>query len=43
MPVHRVDEYEGALRTKYPQYRTERFAAVLVFDVRNVSGWSAAG
>ena len=43
VPVHQVVEYESALRTKYPQYRTVAFAAVLVFEVRNVSGWSAAG
>jgi len=40
-PVRDIDEYEAALRAKYPQYRTAGFAAVLVFDVANVSGWSA--
>jgi hypothetical protein len=43
VPVHDVDEYEAALRARYPQYRTARFAAVLVFDVADVVGWSAAG
>jgi hypothetical protein len=38
-----VDEYEGALRSKYPQYATATFAAVLVFDVADLVGWSAAG
>ena len=38
-----VDEYEAALRAKYPQYRTVAFAAVLVFDVVDVVGWSAVG
>jgi hypothetical protein len=36
-----VDEYEAALRAKYMQYRTVAFAAVLVFDVLDVVGWSA--
>jgi hypothetical protein len=43
VPVDDIDEYEAALRVKYPQYRTVDFAAVLVFDVANVLGWSAAG
>ena len=34
--------YEAALRAKYPQYRTVAFVAVLVFDVVDVVGWSAA-
>ena len=42
VPVEDLDEFEEALRDKYPQYATEEFAAVLVFDVTNVSGWSAA-
>jgi hypothetical protein len=41
--VHDVGDYEGALRAKYPQYATAGFAAVLVFDVADVVGWSAAG
>jgi hypothetical protein len=43
LPVPDVDEYEAALRAKYPQYRTVAFAAILVFDVADVVGWSAAG
>jgi hypothetical protein len=43
VPVAEVDEFEAVLRGKYPQYETEEFAAVLVFDVTDVSGWSAAG
>ena len=42
VPVHEVDEYDAALRAKYPQYRTTVFAAILVFDVADVVGWSAA-
>ena len=42
VPVHDVEVYEAALQAEYPQYRTADFAAVLVFDVVNVSGWSAA-
>jgi hypothetical protein len=42
VPMHDIDEYEAALRVKYTQYRTDGFAAVLVFDVANVVGWSAA-
>ncbi|HEY5384698.1 MAG TPA: hypothetical protein VIJ56_05635 [Acidimicrobiales bacterium] len=38
-----VDQYEAALRAKYPQYATAGFAAVLVFDVADLVGWSAAG
>jgi PPOX class probable F420-dependent enzyme len=33
--------FVSALREKYPQYRGHAFADVLVFDVRNLSGWSA--
>jgi hypothetical protein len=43
VPVPDVDEYEAALRTKYPQYATAAFAAILVFDVADLVGWSAAG
>ena len=42
LSVPDVDEYEAALRAKYMQYRTVAFAAVLVFDVLDVVGWSAA-
>jgi len=42
LSVPDVDEYEAALRAKYMQYRTVDFAAVLVFDVLDVVGWSAA-
>ena len=42
LPMHDIDEYEAALRVKYTQYSTAGFAAVLVFDVANVVGWSAA-
>jgi hypothetical protein len=42
VPMHDADGYEAALRAKYTQYRTAGFAAVLVFDVANVVGWSAA-
>jgi hypothetical protein len=42
VPVQETEEYEAALRVKYPQYRTVAFAAVLVFDVADVLGWSAA-
>jgi hypothetical protein len=41
LSVPDVDEYEAALRAKYMQYRTVDFAAVLVFDVLDVVGWSA--
>jgi hypothetical protein len=37
-----VVEYEAVLRAKYPQYVTAAFAAVLVFDVADVAGWTAA-
>jgi hypothetical protein len=40
--MHDADDYEAALRAKYAQYRRAGFAAVLVFDVANVVGWSAA-
>jgi hypothetical protein len=43
VPTHNVEEYEEALRSKYPQYATAAFAAVLVFDVADLVGWSAAG
>jgi hypothetical protein len=43
LPVPDIDEYETALRAKYPQYRTVAFAAILVFGVADVVGWSAAG
>jgi hypothetical protein len=33
----------AVLREKYPQYRDEDFADVLVFDVVRTSGWSAGG
>jgi hypothetical protein len=42
VPMQDIDEYEAALRVKYTQYRTDGFAAVLVFDVADVVGWSAA-
>jgi hypothetical protein len=42
VPVDDIDEYEAALRVKYRQYRTVGFAALLVFDVASVVGWSAA-
>jgi hypothetical protein len=32
---------EEALRAKYPNYTTTRFAGLLVFDVVNITGWSA--
>jgi hypothetical protein len=35
------DECWEMLRTKYPQYAGVDFAAVLVFDVVEVTGWSA--
>jgi hypothetical protein len=41
--IEDIDGYEAALRAKYPQYATAAFAAVLVFDVADVVGWSAAG
>ncbi|HEX4434394.1 MAG TPA: hypothetical protein VH012_06170 [Acidimicrobiales bacterium] len=37
-----LDACEAALRAKYEQYRTATFAAVLVFDVASVVGWSGA-
>jgi hypothetical protein len=43
VPEEEVAQYEAALRAKYPQYATSAFAAVLVFDVADVVGWSAAG
>ena len=43
VPVEDVDEFEVVLRSKYQQYEAEDFAAMLVFDVTNISGWSAAG
>jgi hypothetical protein len=42
VPIDDIDEYASSLRVKYPQYRTVDFAAVLVFDVASVLGWSAA-
>lgn len=33
--------FEQALRDRYPQYRHTEFAQLLVFDVVQVSGWSA--
>jgi len=42
VPRDDLDEYEAALRAKYAQYRRAGFAALLVFDVANVLGWSAA-
>jgi hypothetical protein len=41
VPVDDIDEYEAALRAKYPQYRSNGLAAVLVFDVATLLGWSA--
>ena len=37
-----MDQYEAALKAKYPQYNATEFAAILVFDVADVVGWSAA-
>jgi hypothetical protein len=42
VPEDEVVEYEAALRAKYPQYGAVEFAAILVFDVADVVGWSAA-
>ncbi len=36
-----LDECERALREKYPPYRETRFARILVFDVDQMTGWSA--
>ena len=41
VPMDGIDEYEAALRTKYAQYRTTAFAAVLVFEVTRTLGWAA--
>lgn len=36
-------ECELRLRVKYPQYRDEEFAGLLVFEVVGLQGWSASG
>ncbi len=36
-------ECDAALRRKYVQYRNTEFAELVVFDVRALVGWSAAG
>ena len=36
-----LEESEEALRDKYTQYRGTEFAALLLFDVRNLVGWVA--
>ncbi len=41
--VHDVADSEVALRAKYPQYRTSDFAAIFVFEMTDVVGWSAVG
>ena len=38
--VDDVAAYEAALRAKYAHYESATFAAVLVFDVVHVVGWS---
>jgi len=40
--VHDGVDYGSALRVKYPQYSATEFAALLVFDVADLRGWSAA-
>lgn len=35
-------ECELRLRVKYPQYRDEEFAGLLVFDVVGLQGWTAS-
>jgi hypothetical protein len=33
---------ESLLREKYPQYRSARFAAILLFVIEGIDGWSAS-
>ncbi len=40
-PSTDVAVMEDALRDKYPHYRDETFADLLVFEVRGLLGWSA--
>jgi hypothetical protein len=36
-----LDECGGALRDKYPQYRSADFAELVLFDVGSLVGWAA--
>jgi hypothetical protein len=38
-----LEECEGALRNKYAQYRDSDFAELVLFDVKSLLGWAAAG
>jgi hypothetical protein len=38
-----LQECDAALRRKYPQYRDAEFAELVLFEVRTLTGWSAAG
>ncbi|MGA2932582.1 MAG: hypothetical protein ABSE98_10905 [Acidimicrobiales bacterium] len=38
-----LQECDGALRDKYVQYRETDFAELVLFDVRTLVGWCAAG
>ena len=38
-----LEECDGALRDKYPQYRETDFAELVVFDVTSLIGWRAVG
>jgi PPOX class probable F420-dependent enzyme len=38
-----LEECDAALRGKYHQYRDADFADVIVFNVKSLTGWSAAG
>jgi hypothetical protein len=37
----RHEALEVALRDRYPQYRTEQFAAILTFRIVHIQGWAA--
>ena len=38
-----MEECERGLRGKYVQYRDTEFAELILFDVKTLVGWSAAG
>ena len=38
-----LEECEGALRHKYAQYLYSDFAELVLFDMKSLFGWSAAG
>ncbi|MGO8870915.1 MAG: pyridoxamine 5'-phosphate oxidase family protein [Acidimicrobiales bacterium] len=40
--VDRRDDFEAALRRKYPQYRGTTFHDVLELRITSISGWAAA-